>query len=307
MNLGFILQEKSVLISFISVLLFFITIILILKSLIRKLKIKTLFLIFSGICLIFFSYIYIEPFWVKVNNIEFKHKDIPVDFHNKKIIFISDIHHGPYLSINRVKKLVQKINKLKPDMILLGGDYVHRNKKYIKPCFKELKKLKAKFGVFGVLGNHDHWESASLTISSMKKAGINLVKNSGKWIYYKKSRIKIGGVGDLWEDTQIIKPIINDANINDFVILISHNPDYVEKVKSNKIDLVVSGHTHGGQVTLFGLWAPILPSKYGQKYRSGIKYNNNICTLITTGIGTITPPVRFFARPEIVLISLKRN
>jgi len=111
----------------------------------------------------------------------------------------------------------------------------------------------------------------------------------------------------LWEDTQELDSTIFDLKTSDFSILISHNPDYLEYMQNDLIDFTLSGHTHGGQMTFWGMWAPILPSKYGQKYRYGIKQFGNMISYISSGIGTITPPLRFFCRPEIVLINLQNE
>jgi predicted MPP superfamily phosphohydrolase len=162
-------------------------------------------------------------------------------------------------------------------------------------------------GKYGVLGNHDHWESADECKKEAKNADIELVDNRSKWIQKDGERIKIGGVGDLTEDIQNITPTIEDVEIKDFVILLSHHPDYVESIQKDKIDLVLSGHTHGGQCTVFGLWAPLVPSKFGNKYRTGMLEIDNTTLIVTNGIGTVTPPVRFFARPQIDIIYLKKK
>ena len=112
---------------------------------------------------------------------------------------------------------------------------------------------------------------------------------------------------DLWEGTQDLEATTQDALADDFVILVSHNPDYAEHMDTDRVDLVLNGHTHGGQVTFFGLWAPFVPSEFGQKYRSGVVQTGSTIVVISNGIGTITPPVRFFARPEIVLVVLERS
>lgn len=268
-----------------------------------KKKLSIVSIIFLIFIIFFIIYIFIEPYLIQICEDEIFDTDIPEEFNGFKIIFIADIHHGPYFSTERVRNVVSTINNIKPDIILLGGDYVHRDKKYINPCFEELSLLKAKYGVFGVLGNHDHWESAELTRFNMKQSGINILDNTGYWIRINTDSIKICGVGDLWEDQQEIEQITENVLIEDFVILVSHNPDFAEELKTNKIDLMLSGHTHGGQVTFFGLWAPFLPSN--QKYRTGLVKNDNVTVLITNGIGTITPPVRFFARPQINIIILK--
>ena len=267
---------------------------------------KLIFVSIFAVALLLLAYTFIEPYWLDIKTTHINSRDIPENFNGTKIIFVSDIHHGPYFSKDRVKKLVERINELNPDIILLGGDYVHREPTYITPCFEELSKLKAKIDVFGVLGNHDHWENAELIRHEMKSAGIKEIDNKAEWLYKEGDRIKIGGVGDLMEDVQDITPTINDTKKNDFVILLSHNPDYFEKLGTDKVDLMFSGHTHGGQVTLFGFWAPLIPSTYGQKYRTGLVETVQTKILISNGIGTITPPVRFFARPQINVVILKR-
>jgi len=261
-----------------------------------------LILLISGLLLLFYTHL--ESRWIKINEFDFTSTQIPNNFNKIKIVFVSDIHHGPFFSIERVSKLVNSINEIKPDIVIFGGDYVHRDVKYIKPVFLELSRVKTKLGKYGVLGNHDYWEDYKETEKCMKIANIHNIENNSFWIKQNQDSIKIGGVGDLWENNQIIDSTIRDINKSNFCILVSHNPDYCEQITTDKIDLMLSGHTHGGQVSIFGFYSPILPSKFGQKYCYGLKKMDKLCIYITSGIGTITPPVRFFMRPEIVVINL---
>lgn len=272
-----------------------------LKKLLRK------FLILNALFVILIAYCHIETRWIKTKKIDLISKDIPKSFIGKKIVFITDIHHGPFLSIERVRKLVERINKLEPDYILMGGDYVHREPEFIKPVFNEFSNLKSKYGIYAVLGNHDHWENAELTRQMMIRNGIKICDNKSYWAKIGEDSIKIGGVGDLWEDSQELDSTTFDLKKSDFSILISHSPDYLENMPNSLIDFSLSGHTHGGQITFFGIFAPILPSKYGQKYRYGLKQYGDLQSYISSGIGTITPPLRFFCRPEIVLINLQNE
>lgn len=257
--------------------------------------------------MMFLGYCYFESRWIKTKKVTLYSKDIPDSFIGKRLVFITDIHHGPFLSIDRITKLVDRINKLEPDYILLGGDYVHREAKYIKPLFNEFQKLKSRNGIFGVLGNHDHWEDTELTRKLMLRNGIKICDNKSYWSKIGNDSIKIGGVGDLWEDSQLPENTLNDVKESDFCIMIFHNPDYLEGLNSKLIDLTLSGHTHGGQITLFGGWAPVLPSRFGQKYKYGLKEFGNLQAYISSGIGTITPPLRFCCRPEIVVIELQKS
>lgn len=253
------------------------------------------------------AYSLAEPRLLRVTRLTVRSPDVPPGFHGARIAFLSDIHHGPYFSLKRVSRVVDIVNDLRPDIILLGGDYVHRDARYIAPVFAELARLRAPLGVFAVAGNHDHWEGIDLTRQEMAKAGIANLDNRAAWVTVGGDRIRIGGVGDLWEDRQDLAPTLDGARESDFVILLSHNPDYAERITTRGIDVVLSGHTHGGQVTLFGLWAAAVPSAYGQKYRNGFVQTEYTRVYVTTGVGTITPPVRFCAPPEVVLITLERG
>lgn len=252
------------------------------------------------------TYVLIEPYLLTVTRTSIKNPDIPPEFDGVSIAFLSDIHHGPFFSRERVAQVVEQTNTLGADIIIMGGDYVHREPKFIKPVFEELSRLRAPLGVYAVLGNHDHWEGAHMTRKAMDEAGIRLIDNQAFWLYRGDARIRLGGVGDLWEDVQYVTKTTQDASKEDFVVLASHNPDYANELPAGQIDLMLSGHTHGGQVTLFGLWAPLVPSRHGQRFRTGLKDINGTKLIVSNGVGTITPPVRFFARPEINLITLKK-
>lgn len=260
-------------------------------------------LIYTGlIAMMLVFYSFVEPFLIEEKVIKVFNPDIPKPFNNVRVMFITDIHHDWFFSISRVKNLVRRINAQRPDLILLGGDYVEGSPNYIRPCFDALKKLQAPLGVFGVLGNHDHMEGALLTERWMKNAGIIELDNTAFWIKKAGARIRVGGVGYYSQD---IEPTLNHVKTGDFVILASHNPDYAEQIKSKKIDVVLGGHNHGGQITFFGLWAPVIPSHFGQKFRSGVIQLPNTKVIVSNGIGTGFPPARFFARPQIVTLILK--
>ena len=250
------------------------------------------------------AYMFIEPSWIDTKEVVIESNQIPPQFDGKRIVFISDIHHGPFLDKQSVDNVVNQVNALDPDFILLGGDYVSGDDEYIDPVFESLSKLKAPYGVYAVLGNSDpqYW-----TLNKMPKYGINYIGNKGKWITENGARIRLGGVGDYNNGNQIISATTDPVTPNDFVILLSHNPDYFPEVDKSKVDLVLSGHTHGGQVTLFGLWAPVVRSAYGNKYRTGVIKEENSTLIVSNGIGTVVLPVRFFARPEIYVIELKSN
>jgi len=284
-----------------------------------KKRTKRLLIAFLSVVLLLI-YSSLETRWVKTTYITIESYDIPKAFDGKRIVLVSDIHHGSALSLERVHKMVQRINDLKPDIIVLGGDYVSNEKKYIKPVFDELMLLRSNYGIFGVIGNHDYFVDGDLTLKMMKRNKINVCENKSYWIKIKSDSIKIGGVIDPDGDYDAnIDSTIHDVKMKDFCILITHRPDYIKTMKTDLVDLTLSGHTHGGQVTFFGLWAPILPYENGlwaelatslesQRYRYGLIHPKpTMQSYITSGIGTRAPHFRFFCRPEIAVLELKRK
>ena len=249
------------------------------------------------------GYVFLEPFFLEEKYIALQNPNIPPEFQDTRVVFLTDIHHGPYFSQMRLEKLVNRVNGLQPDIILLGGDYVHRSPNYIKPCFGALMNLEATLGVYGVLGNHDHWEDAALTRQCMEAAGIHLIDNEAYWVEKNGGRIKIGGVGDYMEDIQDIEPTIADINNDDFVLLVTHNPDYVKEMSTEKVDLVFAGHTHGGQVTFLGLWAPLSPSKYGQNLER-VLWGSWCRSHRIKRSRDHNPTGEVFARPQIIIVDL---
>jgi len=157
------------------------------------------------------------------------------------------------------------------------------------------------------LGNHDHWQGADKIREVMAKQGILSIDNNAFWVQKDGHRIRVGGVGDHCEDVQNLEVTTGKTLESDFVLLVSHSPDYALDITGDKVDLLLSGHTHGGQVTLFGLYAPKVPSRYGQRFRTGEKVVNSIQVIISNGIGTVLLPIRFFARPQIVIIQLEAS
>jgi predicted MPP superfamily phosphohydrolase len=250
------------------------------------------------------GYAVLEAKWCRVTRVSLAVPRLPAPFEGMTVAFLSDIHHGPFTPRSYVRDVVARTNALQPDIVALGGDYVHSAPEYIVPGVEELEKLKGKLGRFAVLGNHDHWEDAPMTKSALASAGIVEVTNTGSWVERGNARLRICGVGDLWTDHQDLDAALGSATDDDAVILLSHNPDYAETLTDRRVGLVLSGHTHGGQVIIPGFGAPVVPSKYGQKYLRGLVQGPSCRVFVTRGVGTVGPPVRFACRPEIVLLTL---
>ncbi|MCW8130737.1 MAG: metallophosphoesterase [Planctomycetota bacterium] len=229
---------------------------------------------------------------------------LPAVFRGFKLAFLTDLHHGPYTGLDYLRQAVAATNALAPDVICLGGDYVHQDGKFIRPCFDVLAALRAPMGVFGVMGNHDAWEGLPESRAAMQAAGIRELTNAGVWLDRGGARVRLCGVGDLWTDEVDLPAALDDATPADACVVLSHNPDVAEDVRDARVSLMLSGHTHGGQVVLPVFGAPFTPSRYGQKYLSGLCRAPATQVFVSRGLGTITPPLRFGCRPEINLLTL---
>jgi hypothetical protein len=251
------------------------------------------------------GYTLVEAKWLVVNAVTLTVPNLPGAFKGKRIAFLADLHHGPFVPLPYISHAVNMANALEPDMIVLGGDYPHRGIKYVAPCIGELGRLRAPLGVYAVLGNHDHYDGCRPHVSAaLREAQIPELTNCGRWIENAGDRLWLCGVGDYWRDIQNLPTALGPTTTEDAVILLSHNPDYVEEIADPRVGLVLAGHTHGGQIDLPIIGAPIVPSLYGQKYAHGLVQGPVTKVFVTRGIGTITPPVRLFCHPEIVLATL---
>ncbi len=250
------------------------------------------------------TYPFLEAKWCRVTRVTVGLPNLGEPFHGTTIAFLADIHHGPFVPLSYVRDIVAMTNALNPDMILLGGDYCHTGPRFIAPALEELGKLKGPMGRFAVLGNHDHWDGLKESVDGLEAAGIPLLRNSGLWVERGSSKLRIGGVGDLWCDKQDIASALGDATTRDATIVLSHNPDVAETLKDTRVGLMLSGHNHGGQVVMPVIGSPWVSSAYGQKYIQGLVRGPACNVYITRGVGTVGPPGRMNCRPEIVLFTL---
>ncbi|MCJ7689944.1 MAG: metallophosphoesterase [Clostridiaceae bacterium] len=261
--------------------------------------------------ILFILWILIEAQVFRVRTTRIKNCKIPKSFNDFKIVFISDIHYGRFFMAKRLMKIVNRINKLEPHIVIIGGDYldtsVKSNKdvsKYLEEAFGILRKLESKSGVFTVLGNHDYFNRKESLLNEINSSSFKLLKNTKEFLNIGKDSIQLIGMDDLVKGYPEVNLLKEGSNV--FTIAISHNPDFFGDYKNLiNYDLGISGHTHGGQVTFFGLYAPHTSSKYGQRYSKNIVHEENRDIVLTHGIGNGTLPIRFFAMPEIVEISLE--
>lgn len=251
---------------------------------------------------------------VKVKQIEVFSEKIPDEFDGMKIMFIADFQFDTRKELNKeaLNNIIDKMNNTEKDIILLGGDYTNWEGKVI-PFFEEFKKVKKpEYGIYSVTGNHDY-SNHDLVLNELKKTGISNLENEKVRVRKNNQEIVIGGVEDLWHGNSDVSKVLEGVDKKEFMILLSHNPDYFEEMtndEKNKIDITLSGHIHAGMISFFGLFSPGTRSvtRYGEKYRYGMKNYDNHKIYITSGVGgsIFGQYVRFFAQPEIVILKLKK-
>jgi len=253
-------------------------------------------------------------------------EDLPIEFDGYKITQISDIHSGSFDNNAKVEYGVKLINDQKSDVIMFTGDLVNSKTSEINPWKSTFSKLKAKDGVFSVLGNHDYgdyvkWpteeakkDNFSEMLKSQKEMGFQLLLNESRYIEKKDSRLAIVGVenwGKGFNKKGNLKKAISNIKSNDFKILLSHDPSHWEyEVLKEKMhfQLTLSGHTHGMQ---FGIEIPGVikwsPAKWRYKFWAGIYERTGQYLNVNRGFGYLAFPGRVGIWPEISVITLKRG
>lgn len=242
-------------------------------------------------------------------------RGLPPELEGLRLGFMSDLHCGPVNSQEYLRGAVRAMNELKPDLILVPGDFVSVSGEYFARAAELLSELRPRVpgGLLGTLGNHDHWHGLELARTQLPAAGLHLVENRHLIVTPRRELAEghvrglcLAGVGDLWEDKPDLHLAL--AGVADDVprLVMCHNPDVAELQAGGapRVDLMLSGHTHGGQVSLPVIGPPILPSQFGQKYSEGLIQAPSFPVYVTRGVGVGGIPVRLGVRPEIVLFEL---
>lgn len=250
--------------------------------------------------------VWIERTTVLINHYTIPIPNLPLPFHGFTLAQLTDLHLGFLVSPAFIAGVVERTNRLGTDVIVCTGDYVHESntRHGIDQAWPLLTRLRARDGVFSVLGNHDHWADTEHSLDWLRRSGQDL-RHRCQAIEREGSRIWIGGAGDYWEDTLGVDTAFAASEAGACRILLAHNPDTVDTEFATPIALTVCGHTHGGQVVIPGYGAPVTPVQ-NKRYVSGLIPTPKTQVFISRGIGWAIYPIRFNCYPEIAVLRLVR-
>ncbi|MBX7061734.1 MAG: metallophosphoesterase [Pyrinomonadaceae bacterium] len=227
---------------------------------------------------------------------------LPKKLDGLKCVHLSDIHHSPLTDLKHIERAVKFANRLRPDIVLLTGDYVSHESDYIAPVAETLAKLRSPMGTFACLGNHDHWTDAGLVTELFRGEGITMLVNEGLRIGSNGASFWLAGVDDHMVGQTDVVAALKGSFPDEVKILLAHNPVIFRQAAKKRVDLTLSGHTHGGQIKLRDNEKRIIRRR---KLSSGLHERDSSQIYITRGIGTVVLPVRYQCPPEISLLTLR--
>ena len=228
---------------------------------------------------------------------------LPSAFQGLRVVQISDIHHGLFLPKEWLSEAVRQANRLKPDIIALTGDFVTYSRRNIGPAAELLGRLRARYGVYAVLGNHDFRVDAAAVTEALRRQQIDVLRNRHVVLELAGQSLYLAGVDDYGYGADLrraMRGVPRDAA----TVLLAHNPRVIHLASRHNVSLVLSGHTHGGQVNL-----PLLGTVYGRsperlRYKIGWDRMGATQIYVSRGIGTIVLPWRLRCPAEITHLEL---
>lgn len=221
------------------------------------------------------------------------------------IAHLSDFHVGRHVHAEHLRDVAQQTMALRPEMIALTGDFVDRNVKYSRACADALSGLRAPLGVHVVFGNHDYWTNAAVIEHDLRRVGFTPLHNESRRIVRKDTAFYVVGVDDVRRRKANVEQAVRNVPREAIKILLVHEPDFADYLPNENYILQLSGHTHGGQIVLPRIGAPLLPS-WGRKYPAGLyRAPNGMWVYTTRGVGVSMPPVRINCPAEITLLTLQ--
>lgn len=231
--------------------------------------------------------------------------DLPEAFDGYRIAFLTDTHVARFMRRAFYEEVMRLANRFEPDVVILGGDFVTW-KRHI-PLMVELLlgDLRPRDGIFAVLGNHDYWAGAEEIRAAMAARGVQFLINRSVFLHRQGARLPLAGFDEVYRGEPDIEAALADAPPGPCLGL-THHPDLIDELDRYRIDLLLCGHTHGGQIRVPFFGPIVVPSRHEARYASGFHRVGRVLMYVSRGIGAV-PPVRILCRPEVPTFTLRRG
>ena len=242
---------------------------------------------------------------IEVTRHEVAIDNLPASFEGYRIAFLTDTHVASFMRRDLYRQVVEQVGRFDPDLILLGGDFVTWERHI--PLMTEvlLTGLEARDGVYAVLGNHDYWTNPNAVVAAMSARGVQFIVNRSVAIRRGDDVISVAGIDEVYRGHPDLDAAFARVDPHVPCIAVSHHPDIIDRLEERHIDLVVCGHTHGGQIRFPFFGSVVVPSKHEARYASGFHRVGNVLLYVSRGVGAI-PPIRILCRPEVATFTLCR-
>lgn len=257
----------------------------------------------------------VEPTWLELNQIEVPVPGLPEEFVGFRVVQMTDFHCSRQVTPDYLGEAVALAQAQAADLVVLTGDFVHQGFKYVEHAAGCLAQLSAPCGVFAVLGNHDYSVRNALGIrrhrhlhravgDALARRGIRVLRNESATLTRGDARLFLAGVEDLWSRSCDLDRALSGLDPEVPRIVLAHNPRTIEQLNGRRCDLMLSGHTHGGQVNWPGVGRPVL-GKRARRFAEGLYQVNDSYLYVNKGVG-FGWRFRFGVRPEVSVTTLCR-
>ncbi len=231
---------------------------------------------------------------------------LPASFDGYRIAFLTDTHVASFMRRDFYRAVVAQASAFDPDLVLLGGDFVTWERHIPLMAEVLLTDLQARDGIYAVLGNHDYWANPKAVMEAMTARGVQFIVNRSVAIRRGDEMISLLGIDEVYRGHPDLDAAFAGTDPNLPCLGLSHHPDIIDRLDGWKLDLLVCGHTHGGQIRFPFFGSVIVPSKHESRYASGFQRVGDVLLYVSRGIGAI-PPVRILCRPELATFTLRRS
>lgn len=249
---------------------------------------------------------WIEPDWIETKLVPLTLPRLAPAFDGYRIVQISDLHLGDWLTPARLVDVVRRVNALRADLVAMTGDFVTVHAVANAPDLVEaLRHLRARDGVVAILGNHDHWSNAAAIYEVIRACGARDLNNATLTLERDGALLHITGVDDIWAGANRLDVALAKVPREGAAVLLAHEPDFADaSAATGRFDLQISGHSHGGQIVA-PFYGPLHLPHFARKYPLGLYRVGGMWQYTNRGIGMLRPWVRFNCRPEITVFGLR--